>query len=537
MFQLTRKFASFSHVYVRWTLLLVIGLVASVQMLQDPLTGINYTSYDQMVKKRLWTPLPDPKIVIVDIDEASLSKLNSEFGRWPWPRETLAAALEWLESKNTQAVVFDILFSDLDATHPNSDQAFADAVAQSRQSFFPILRLNPVNDGISQIRADQLLGFTEPLNNNSPAPTLALVPPVFDTVVRTGRLGFHNIYPDKDGINRHYDLWQDKDDWRMWSLPARLANSFGWQKGDTSRVMLNFNREPDAYLSVPFHEIWQLSQSRAGLAADPRFEGAIVLIGSTASSLFDVKATPITSIHPGVHVLANAIDNLKNGQFLHELPQGFKFITIWVCLLLMGLASARMKTQILRWSVLLIPGVLLGLSFMSLHLSHWFIDLSGPASHALLFFTVMNVYQTWRINHFAEATPLIKSLVSMDDKPKHIAFVVATYAPQSAKPQRLISHAAGCGSDVAIVQAGWYGEVIGDQSGPACIMLVNNDVQALAQSIEHLLKAEASYCQRHNASEITQVDHSTEFLDPASSAKRLWAEVAKALVKWENSKN
>ena len=537
MFQLSRKFANLSHVHVRWVLLLLIGLVASIQMLQDPHAAVNYASYDQMVKKRLWTPLPDPKIVIVDIDEASLSKLNGEFGRWPWPRETLAAALEWLESKDTQAVVFDILFSDLDATHPNSDQAFADAVAQSSQSFFPILRLNPVNDGISQIRADQLLGFTEPLNSSSPAPTLALVPPVFDSVVRTGRLGYHNIYPDKDGINRHYDLWQDKHDWRLWSLPARLANSFGWHKGDTSRVMLNFNREPDAYLSVPFHEIWQLSQSRAGLAADPRFEGSIVLIGSTASSLFDVKATPISTIHPGVHVLANAIDNLKNGQFLHELPQAFKFITIWVCLLLMGLASARMKTHVLRWSVLLIPGVLLGLSFMSLHLSHWFIDLSGSASHALLFFTVMSVYQTWRINHFAEAAPLIKSLVSLDATPKHVAFVVMTYAPHDAKPQRLISHAAGCDSDVAVVQAGWYGEFIGDQSGPACIMLVNSNVQALTQSIEQLLNAEASYCQQYSVSDITQLDHSTGFLDPVSSAKCLWAEVAKALVKWENNKN
>jgi hypothetical protein len=316
-----------------------------------------------------------------------------------------------------------------------------------------------------------------------------------------------------------------------------LANSFGWQKGNTSRVMLNFNREPDAYLSVPFHEVWQLSQSRAGLAADPRFEGAIVLIGSTASSLFDVKATPISSIHPGVHVLANAIDNLKNGQFLHELPQAFKFITIWVCLLLMGLASARMKTQVLRWSVLLIPGVLLGLSFMSLHLSHWFIDLSGPASHALLFFTVMSVYQTWRVNHFAEAAPLMKSLVSLDTDPKHVAFVVATYAPHSAKPQRLLSNAAECGPHVAVVQAGWYGEFIGDQSGPACIMLINSNVQALGQSIEKLLNAEASYCLQNNVSDITQVDHSTEFLDPASSAKRLWVEVAKALVKWENTEN
>ncbi len=536
MFQLARRFANFSHVHVRWVLLIIIGLVASIQMLHDPLAGTSYTSYDQMVKKRLWTPQPDPKIVIVDIDEASLSQLSSEFGRWPWPRETLAAALEWLESKGSQAVVFDILFADLDATHPNSDQAFADAVAQSRQSYFPILRLNPINDSISQIRADQLVGFAEPLGQ-TPAPTLALVPPVFDSVIRTGRLGYHNIYPDKDGINRHYDLWQDKDNWRLWSLPARMANSFGWEKGEKSRVMLNFNREPDAYLSVPFHEVWRLSQSRAGLATDPRFDGAIVLIGSTASSLFDVKATPISSIHPGVHVLANAIDNLKNDQFIHELSHNFKFVTVWVCLLLMGFASGYMKTQVLRWSVLVIPGVLLGISFMSLHLSHWFIDLSGPASHALLFFTVMNVYQTWRINHFAEVGAVVSSSVAANPQPIYKAFVVAKYAPHNAKPQRLISHAATCGSEIAVVQAGWYGELIGDQSGPACVMLINQSAQALMHSIEQLLDKERIHLCQHHISEVTPLAANTELCEPIQGTNRLWLEVAKALQQWENYQN
>jgi adenylate cyclase len=176
MFALARKFACISHVHIKWTLLLLIGLIATVQLLHDPSASNNYASYDQMLKQRLWTPPLDPKIVVVDIDEASLSKLNAEFGRWPWPRETLAGALEWLESKGTNAVVFDILFSDLDATHPSSDQAFADAVSQSKNSFFPILRLNPINDGISQIRADQLTGFAQALNDKAPVPTLAVIP-------------------------------------------------------------------------------------------------------------------------------------------------------------------------------------------------------------------------------------------------------------------------------------------------------------------------------------------------------------------------
>jgi len=288
---------------------------------------------------------------------------------------------------------------------------------------------------------------------------------------------------------------------------------------------------------VPFHEIWRLSQSRAGMAADPRFEGAIVLIGSTASSLFDVKATPISSIHPGVHVLANAIDNVKNGHFLHEPPQSVKFITVWVCLLLMGLASARMKTQVLRWSVLVIPGVLLAVSFISLHVGDWFVDLSGPASHALLFFTAMSVYQNWRLNHFAQAQPMVESLRAQGQDSLLKAYVVMTYAEEKARPQRLITHAAASGSQVAVVQSGWYGEVIGDQSGPACVLLVGQSADALHASIQKLLAAEAPFVSRSDVSNIDVFSSHALFTTAQESNQTLWHALAKALAKWENHQN
>lgn len=533
MFKFFRSLASIPHTHVRWVLLLLIGLIASFQLWLDPLASTNLASYDQMVKKRLWTPAADSKIIIVDIDEASLSQLNAEFGRWPWPRETLAAALEWLESKGTQAVVFDILFSDLDATHPNSDQAFSQAVAQSRSSYFPILRLNPDNDGLSQIHADQLQGFVTALGDAPPPPTLAVVPPVFESIIQTGRLGYHNIYPDKDGINRHYHLWQDKDGWRMWSLPARIAQTFDWDKGQTPHVLINFNTAPGAYQTVSFHEIWGLSQSRAGMAADPRFKDAIVVIGSTASSLFDVKATPISSIHPGVDILANVIDNLKNKRFVYELSFGVKLFSIWLCLLLMGLACIRMKTRILRWSVLLIPSILIGISYLSLHVGHWFIDLSGSASHALLFFTVINVYNNWRLNHFANAYPLVKAH-SSENPELFKAAVVMRYGSNDVKPQRLITHAAATEAQVAIVHAGFYGEMVGDESGASCVLLIAPNPAVLRLAIQKLIANESPSTIQHHVSDISSVNATKEFTNPDDSAQIMWGYIANALIQWEN---
>ena len=74
------------------------------------------------------------------------------------------------------------------------------------------------------------------------------------------------------------------------------------------KQLIQYTHGKTDYLQVPFAEVWQRSQSMQGNQPDPRFNNAIVIIGSTATSLFDVKVSPLDVIHPGVMILANAID-------------------------------------------------------------------------------------------------------------------------------------------------------------------------------------------------------------------------------------
>lgn len=118
---------------VLWTLGHFIG--------QPDVPTLNTKTYDNLVRQRLFTPAVDPDILIIDIDEASLAHMAPDFGRWPWTRDTLAATLGWLEGQGAKAVVFDILFSDADTLNPSADASFAAAVANSKTSYFPVLRL------------------------------------------------------------------------------------------------------------------------------------------------------------------------------------------------------------------------------------------------------------------------------------------------------------------------------------------------------------------------------------------------------------
>ncbi len=93
-------------------------------------------SYDLMIRNRIIQPKPDPAIVIVDIDEASLAAMAADYGRWPWPRQVFGEFVERLEAQKPKTIVFDILFSDPDIFNSDSDNYFNEVVATNSNLFF-----------------------------------------------------------------------------------------------------------------------------------------------------------------------------------------------------------------------------------------------------------------------------------------------------------------------------------------------------------------------------------------------------------------
>jgi len=113
--------------------------------------GLAQTTYDNMVRGRVITAPADPRIVIIDIDESALARMATEFGRWPWPRDTLATVLDYVEEQQPAAVVWDIIFSDVDRLNPGGDAAFDAAAKRSAHSHFGLVRLPKANDDKSEL--------------------------------------------------------------------------------------------------------------------------------------------------------------------------------------------------------------------------------------------------------------------------------------------------------------------------------------------------------------------------------------------------
>ena len=84
---------------------------------------------------------PDPEIVLVNIDDDSVKRMEPLVGRWPWPRLVHAELIDYLARGGVKAVLYDVLFAESDRskfmvgetewTGEESDQALVDATARA----------------------------------------------------------------------------------------------------------------------------------------------------------------------------------------------------------------------------------------------------------------------------------------------------------------------------------------------------------------------------------------------------------------------
>jgi CHASE2 domain-containing sensor protein len=352
-------------------------------------------AFDTMVRYRLIVPKPDPDIVIVDINEASLAAMAKDYGRWPWPRQVMGEFVEQVEKQQPKAVVFDILFSDADVYNPDSDAYFNDAIAATSNTFFPMLRLDPSSDSLSQVKPAMIPGVT-PLPGAQPDATVAVVLPHFQAALDGGRLGLHNIYPDADNVAREYMVYRDDYGWKLPSLPARIAQELGWGEPPAQQVLLNWRGKPFTYRYVSFSDVYADMGSKDKKRPPDEFKNKIIIIGSTAPSLFDIKATPLDKMHPGVEILATAIDNFKHGDALRYPEARFPYLLLTLTIVWLTAWSFYRDTgrDKIDRAFGLSQFVLVGISYASINLTTTYINLTGPVTVGVAFFTLARLYAT-----------------------------------------------------------------------------------------------------------------------------------------------
>ena len=395
---ITKKLQNNFYLYLCAFLSILILLDASLFHIGEDMRN---NSFDLMVKNRIVKPKVDRDIVIVDINEASLNAMAKEYGRWPWPRQVFGEFLENIEAQKPKAIVFDILFSDADVYNPDSDTYFNDVIAGTNNTFFPMLRLSPASDHLSKITPDMIPGLKQALNRmdgesiSIVKKPIAIVLPHFEAALNSKHLGTHNIYADADGITREYRLWHNENGWLLPSLPLAVGdfaqmNSFP----PPQNMLINWRGKAFTYPYVSFSDVFSDMASKVKKRPLNEFANKIVIIGSTAPSLFDIKATAMSKEFPGVEILATAIDNVKHVDYLHVWHGKTPYILM--SLLLIWLTALAFYRNVDRDKVTKVFSssqiTLLALSYITLNLTNIYLDITGPITWAIMYFSVAKIY-------------------------------------------------------------------------------------------------------------------------------------------------
>ena len=388
----TRKLKNNFYIYLATLFTLLILLDAGVFHVGE---NMRDKAFDFMVKHRVIQPTADPDIVIVDINEASLAAFAKEYGRWPWPRQVLGEFLENVQTQKPKAIVFDIVFSDADIYNADSDAYFNDVIAGSDNTFFPILRLDTSEDHTSQLKFSQVPGLIASSQANKGA-TLAAVLPHFKAALKAGRLGTHNVYPDADGIVREYRLFHDDYGWQLPSLPLVIAQFSGAKNVQNlpKDMLINWRGKPFTYNYATFSDVFTDLASKTKVRPQHEFTNKIVIIGSTAAGLFDLKATAMDKQFPGVEILATAIDNAKRGDYLKVWRGKTPYVLMSFLLIWLTTAAFYFKLDRDKFNSIFTGGQigLLVLSYIAINVSNTYLDLTAPILWAIAFFGVAKIY-------------------------------------------------------------------------------------------------------------------------------------------------
>ena len=320
----------------RWLLLAALfAILACVDFLWlDIGHVVDRRAGDVLVALRARQRPASDRVVIVDIDQRALEQMNDQAGSWPWPRSVHADLIEAIAAQHPRAIVFDILFNELDVYRPDDDKAFADAVARHPEVWLA-MTLNADGQGAWVSKMPPAVGAI-PLNR---PPVDARVPLMLPLVVLSQpgamRGGLINFTSDGDGVGRRNLLYADRSGWRFPSLAARVA---GLGPSGQSSILLNWR---SGWRHVSYSDIYLDALRQRPLRPRNEFTGKIVVVGTSAPGLMDLRVTPLSSTYPGVEILGTAIDNLIQKDWLREVPR--PWLLPVALLLLAGLAMGFVR--------------------------------------------------------------------------------------------------------------------------------------------------------------------------------------------------
>ncbi|MDP3537626.1 MAG: adenylate/guanylate cyclase domain-containing protein [Azonexus sp.] len=298
----------------KWLAPLLVGLLVAgfaVGEYFDGFANFNAMGGDILLRWHVRERQPPADILLVDIDQASLDdpQMLELAGNWPWPRAVHGELTRFLAAQKPAVIAFDIIFSEPDVFRPASDAVLSEAVVATKA----ILPLVIAADGMpTPLRNLPPIMEIRPGKDADPEAGLPLIAP--KAIDPAGwRTGLINFLPDADRVGRRYWVNYPHQGWILPSMPRRVAETAGWAIPPSEAIHLHWYGKP--FERISYHELYLESQ-KSKPSRLPELAGKIVIIGAAAPGLHDLRPTPLGAATPGPEILATAIANLRDRDWL-----------------------------------------------------------------------------------------------------------------------------------------------------------------------------------------------------------------------------
>jgi adenylate cyclase len=387
-------------------------------------------AYD--ARLRLFMPKTlDPRIVILDLDEKSL---NAE-GRWPWSRDKVALMVRQLfERYQVRVVGFDVAFAEPDTSSGLGvlEKLGRDELREEPrfQEFLGKARATLDYDNILAEEIGKhpvVLGFF--LGGKSERAGV-LPPPTFieKNLGDPGWLYIHNLalgysgnieplmkkataaghlYPslDVDGVTRRVPIFMKYDDGYYEALsfaitrtylgnaPVRMQvnppGAFGANVATIPWVQVGDLRIPlDERMSVlvPYrgasgvYRYVSATDVMRGTLPPAELRDKIIIVGTSAQGLLDLRATPVREDFPGVEVHANLVSGFLDQKIMHK-PDYVLAISILTIVFIgfpFALLLPRMSALVSTTAVAATVLILLAINFYAWTAQNFVLNIAAP---------------------------------------------------------------------------------------------------------------------------------------------------------------
>jgi len=323
--------------------------IGQFKLFDDFLQKVERNSFDirQTLISKYKTANKD--IIILAVDDETYEYMMDKYGSWPISRQVWADVINGLNKVKAKYIVFDLLFIKRNLNDVKADENLIQAI-KNHDNVYLAMNFDNYSDEVRKSQElDDKFKLDIDIENTKINDAVQfknsrlLMKEILDL---TSNIGIVNIARDKDGIVRGVPpIYQYKGNFYP-NLSLKVAmkelnidklklkdntlvlddNHKLYLDSSTSKAILSWYGPSRTFTHISFWHVLKALKEKNYKILQEIFENKIVYIGTTVSSLSDIKSVPTDTNLAGVELITTFLNNILDNDTIKKTSATYDFV-------------------------------------------------------------------------------------------------------------------------------------------------------------------------------------------------------------------